>query len=288
MVRTTLAVLALLLAAGCSGSSLGPDTGGGGTGGGGTAGVTIPAVLKDDLRGATYNARQETLTVNLRSLDGAGVRTRYARNQAFDVAGYQAFTTQESSSQRVFLALFKQSGSVSAGIVGDGGQFTEFLAGGTYARADTFTIPQSGLASYAGTYAGILNIQRQVPGPGDPFDPGLPQRVRGDVLINADFADLAINGGIRNRRVVDNGTRLPDAFLKITPIAANGTFAGKVALRSPEITEVGDYGGLFGGLNARDVAGVTVFNPIDGNSDLIEHGVFVLPKCTRGAASPCP
>lgn len=291
MVRNTVAVLGLALLAGCSGSSLGPD-GGGGNGGGTTpppGAVTVPEALAQNLRAATYDARRQTLTVDLRSLDtGDRVRGAYRRDASRDVAGYTGFSAQENSSQRVFTGLFRRSpdGSLTAGVVGDGGQFRNYFSGGTYRRSGTFTMPARGLASYAGTYAGLLNGGPAVPGPGPGFDPQQALRTRGNVLINADFGNMTVNGGIRNRRIVETGAALSNQEFEATDIRANGTFGDVMGPNAQE--ESGQYAGVFGGRNAAAVAGIARFNPVQGNDDIIETGVFVLPKCAGGSPSPCP
>ncbi|MBC7153277.1 MAG: hypothetical protein H5U19_01365 [Rhodobacteraceae bacterium] len=253
-------------------------------------GVTVPAVLAQNLDAAVFDPVAQTLTISLTSLDGSPVSAAYNRDTSLDVPGFQAYSIQENTTQRKFVALFRESasGNSQAGVVADGGQFVNTFGGGTFARFNsaTATLPTTGLASYTGEYAGVLNTGDALPGPGAPFDPVQSHRVTGEVLLNADFNDMTVNGGIRNRQVVETGQVYDDVFLAVTGISADGAFAG-VAKRDPVAT-MGNYGGVFAGPNASEVAGVIVVNPVVGATDLVEHGAFVIPACVGGDPSPCP
>jgi hypothetical protein len=162
--------------------------------------------------------------------------------------------------------------------------------GSIYSANTAFTAPSGGgLASYTGNYAGILNtgdvVNPDLP-PGDPFEPSRPLRTTGDVLINADFTDNSLEGGIGNRAIVDVPTALPDVFLQITEINADGTFAGTVVFR--DLRSAGSFAGSFGGTGGTSVAGALDITPIAGNAELLERGVFVADRCTDGALTPCP
>ncbi len=258
-------------------------TGGVGGGGGGGTPSTIPDVLKQNLDSAAYAPGAGTITVDLVSLDTSG--TTYTRSPGLDVGGYEAYAVQDNALQRNFIALFKQSarGNVQAGTVADGGQFVNYFGGGTYGRVDVFSRPASGLAVYEGSYVGLLNTGAST----GPLAPSAPYRVSGDAQINADFRPGgSVNGGIVNRTNVDTGLPLANVFLAATAIDANGEFQGEVQFS--DLTVSGDYGGLFAGLGATDIAGIMVFNPVQGNTDLVEHGVFVLPCTITGSGVPCP
>jgi hypothetical protein len=250
----------------------------------------IAARLRQNVAGAAFDPATGTLRVDLRSLDGTPVSATYARTPALDTNGFLAYTAQETSSQRLFLALVRRgaAGATEALTVADGGQFANSFGGGTYQRLGAFTMPGSGLASYSGGYVGLLNTGATVPGPGPGFDPQQSFRVTGEMLLNADFnaGNAAVNGAVRNRQVVETGAALPDVFLWVAEVNPDGRFQGSVRLTPSEI--VGDYGGTFGGLGASEVAGVMVFNPIPGERDLREHGAFVLPRCAPGDPPPCP
>lgn len=284
------AVIAGALVAACSGNPLtgiAPPTDPDAPGGSGD--LTVPEELAGNLSGATYDPAAQTLTVSLQALDGGETDQAYVRDPSLDLNGFEAYTLQETGTQRKFVALFRESpsGAVQAGTISDGGQFVNVFRGGTFARVDAFTLPSSGLATYTGGYVGLTNAGVTQPGPaGPPFDPAQATRVTGDVLINADFADASVNGGIRNRTVIETGEEFDDVFLEVTGIDADGAFEGR-AMRDPQ-TQMGDYAGIFGGEEASDIAGLIFVTPVEGEPNLIESGAFTAARCAPGAGAPCP
>lgn len=254
-------------------------------------GVVVPAVVAQHLRSAEYTPGAPTMKVDLRTLDGSPLLATYNRAAALDVAGFDAYTIQESRSQRKFLALFRRSGAVEAGVVADGGQFVNYFGGGTFARLQPFSLPAGGgslLATYTGGYVGLLNFGNPVPGPGGAFDPAQSFRVQGEAMLNADFnaQNLSVNGGVRNRSIVETGALLQDIFFEFTQITAEGSFSGIVKFDPTK--SIGNYAGVFGGAGGTDVAGATILRPIDGNANAREHGAFALSKCSPGDPLPCP
>lgn len=252
---------------------------------------TPPPIVAQHVRAAAYDRDAGTLSINLASLDGSPVSADYGRDPTLDLSGYQAFTLQEANTQRKFLALVKtaDSGAATAVAVADGGQFGTYFGGAQYYRVDGFTLPTTGLASYTGSYVGLLNSGPVVPGgPGGDLDPRQSDRVTGRILLNADFneTNLEVTGGIDNRIAVRTATPLDSVSLWNAPITPDGAFAGTVRITGGQ--SVGNYGGIFAGDDASDVAGALVFRPIPGDSATIEHGVFVLPKCTGPADNRCP
>lgn len=303
---------------GCSSGGSNPVTGGStastGTTGTGTTTTTntIPSQLASNLSRISYDPAAGTLTVEMSAQDNSNVLASYNRTPALDVPGYQAFTVQDDPLDRMFVALVAQSpdGSVQAAIVTDGGQFNEYQWGGYY-ESNGGNIPDTGLVSYAGEFAGITNLNttngpQLLPAPAgtDPaLLPGQPILTTGSIFLNVDFADNSINGLVYNHNFVDNGTlpaalagQLPDANLTLTDIDADGEFLGTVEFIGDVGTSVGSYGGTFGGVDAASVAGIvaldTIFlptDPRDGQFDAMV-GVFVLPQCgTTGSTDPaCP
>lgn len=268
------AVLVALTLGACSGNPFTevPDDGSGGVDGGGTTSA-IPQALRRDLNSATYSAANDTLLVELDSLDASPINGSFSRDRSLDVPGYEAFTFQEATTQRSFIGLFAKSGGVIAGTVGDGGQFSNTVVGGIYAQDGTYSRPASGLATYRGTYAGLLNTGSG----GGALEPATPFRTAGTVLVNADFTNNVLNGGITGRRVVDTNTAMRDVFLEITGIAADSTFTGTImAVNNGVLGAVGTYGGIFGGSNANDLATILVFTPVSDSTTLIEQGAFAV------------
>ena len=110
--------------------------------------------------------------------------------------------------------------------------------------------------------------------------PDQASRVTGQIFINADFADNAVNGGVYNRVNIDRNETLTDLALIVSDIDASGRFLGTVELRGGT-TSIGSYGGTFGGLNASGVAGGIHLDGdfIDNVEREEEFGIFVLTQC---------
>jgi hypothetical protein len=290
MARRILSVLLCAgLLAGCGGNPFVDGGGGGGGGGGGSS--DIPAALKGNLESVTYNPTggaggNGALTAVIVPLDASPITATFDRDATLDTPGFKAFTYRETSSNRLFVALFATSadGNTMGGVTGSG-QFTEMVWGVNY-DSDSFTKPSSGLASYRGDYAGVLNTGAAVAGPGTPFNPIQPHRVQGDVLLNADFTNDAVEGGIRNREIVDTGEDLDNVFLQITEINADGSFGGSVVFGDKQ--QAGTYGGVFGGNGATAVAVGIEIAPDPNDADLLERGIFVAERCAPGDPLPCP
>lgn len=286
----SLVVLLGFLAA-CGGNPFtGTDSGGGGGGGGGS--TDIPAALKGNVESVSYNPTggaggNGSLTAVIVPLASSPITATFDRDTTLDTPGFKAFTFRETTSNRLFVALLASSadGSATAGVIGSG-QFTEMVWGVNYASSDFSAPSNGGLASYRGNYAGVLNTGVPAGGPGTPFDPIQVFRTQGDVLVNADFTNNAVEGGIRNREIVDTGASLDDLFLQITEINEDGSFGGTVAYQ--DVQPAGTYGGVFGGSGATAVAGGIEVAPAQGDNDLLERGVFVADLCAPGDPLPCP
>lgn len=287
MIRKLLAPLALCVVAACGGNPLGSGGGGGGGDPDPEPTTGIPAAVAKNLTAAGYDPGDPTITVRLRSQDGATLNQVYERNDDYDIPGYIAYTTQASTSNRFAIALTAESGDVKAIQVVDAGQFSSYFAGGAYARSGIYTAPGGGLASYSGTYVGMLNTGVAAPGgPGGTLNPTIADRVTGRALITADFTDMTVSGGVDQRTVVRTGESLVDIALFPTDIASDGTFAGRVERLDTEWRAAGDFAGIFGN-NGDNVATVLVFNPTDA-ATLFEHGMIVLPSCASGGGPACP
>ena len=275
--------------------------------------VTIPTILAKNLKAIDYDQGSDSFKITFKSLDTTPTVATWNRRMALDLEGYRAYAVQEDALDRMFVGLAKTStdGSVTAIAAGDGGQFNRVFQGGSYARNGTWSAPTgtgaagSGQVSYAGSYVGLTNIAAPRPGEILPVPPGTtgtivpgqPARVRGDIFINANFTDGAVNGAIYNRVLVDYTFGLQAVILVPTDIQANGTFTGKTERwlnDDPSMTETGDYGGVFGGTNAAAVGGVVALTKLyrtdtgDQIDAAIEQGVFVLQQCgTAGDAAIC-
>jgi hypothetical protein len=194
----------------------------------------------------------------------------------------------------------------------DGGQFTKFFGGVNYSQQGTYSAhtpsQPNGLVSYSGNYVGLINWTVPRPntalplpaGTNDDFAPHQASRVIGDVLINADFTDMRVNGAISNRLVLDQvagiGLTVPTVYLIPTDIAvtdaangvAGGTFTGDIQIGS--LQSVGTYAGTFGGIQA---SGLAAGIHLDGDFIVTrdgeeEYGLVVLNKCgTPGEGAFC-
>ncbi|WP_322895074.1 MULTISPECIES: hypothetical protein [unclassified Yoonia] len=251
----------------------------------------VPEAIAGDLKAASYAAATDTMVIRI-TLDANTLDAVYARDDRFLVPGYLAFTTQDDPLDRFVTAFYRSSadGSVQASLVMDGGQFTKYFGGTTFGQTGTYTAPAQGLASYAGTYVGMLNIgTRDGTLPSDQTGerlPGRAVRVTGDVFLNADFTNGAVNGIVDGRTfgdtvtgLFDAGDPMPSIFLVPAPIAANGSFAGGVENRAED--SLGTYAGTFGGSNAAGVAGGIRLTGdfLPGLDKEEEYGIFVLDQC---------
>lgn len=295
---------ALLALAACGGSPWGTTDGGGtdggGTDGGGTTALTAPAVVKRNLNSSDYTPGDATIKINISSQDAADLSATYNRAAGFDVDGYQAYSYQETGTNRFVLAFVRTAGAAKGIAVMDGGQFVNYHSGGDYARATVFTAPDSGVGkkfNYIGSYVGMMNIGTPVPGPGGDLDPTRGYRVQGRALITADFTEMSVSGGVDQRTILDpmvdeNGVvdpaldpTLDTIGLYETGITSTGTFAGKVYIGS---TTVGDYAGIFAGLQAHDVSTVLFFSPYPSSNVIKEQGLIVLSNCDATGRPDCP
>lgn len=251
--------------------------------------------IAGNLRAVAFDPVGETLQVTLTALDGDTTSTTYTRDASIVVPGYIAFVQQDDPLDRFYTGFAAESadGSSQAVLVMDGGQFNRFFGGVSYAQVGAYTAPDSGLASYAGTYVGLLNIGTRdgtLPSSEDPDL--LPERagqVTGDIFLNVDFTDAAVNGAIVNRVDVDGvGATLDTVFLVDAALAANGAFEGSSENRANE--GIGSFAGVLGGNGATSMSGgihlTGDFIPEFDNEE--EYGIFVLNQCgTAGEAAIC-
>lgn len=274
--------------------------------------VTVDPKVAVDLRAITYDpSGGGALRVDLDGLVGSTQNVEFVRDAARDIEGYQAFTYQERSTQRSYIALVADNpaatgrSTLRAAAVSDGGQFNRHFGGGTFARIDLYSAP-TGQFSYAGTYAGVFapgDASSDLP---DGLVANTPYRVQGDALINANFINSKVDGGVDNRWLLDaagdridlnadglvnDDDKLGDITFPVMDITANGQFLGDVEFSiAPQVppgsTVIGSVNGVFGGLQASDVAGALVINPIGGLGGTWEHGVFNLPQCGTAGESP--
>ena len=265
----------------------------------------IPTTLAGDLGSFTFDPVNETLTVSGLNLDELPLAATYRRRPALDQNGYLAFTAQDDPLDRHVTAFVRQSNNdeaVRAGVTVTGGPRNRFFGGGFYERDGNYTPPAvtatTGLVTYSGDYVGLTNLTGDsgdllaLPG-GIPTEliPNQVAEVTGDIVLQADFADNTVEGNIINRVLTDSGTNLPSVVLIVSSIDANGEFFGNVeyeqsAFADPVIgTDIGDYGGIFGGQDASGVAGIVKLNEFDGPNNPLgmefeeEYGVFVLDQC---------
>lgn len=278
----------------------------------------IPEILAENLNSVAFDPVAGTLSVDMAALDrnDADIPLEaYTPNPglatpAMTAQGYQVFSYQDDGLDRMFVAIVAQSpdGSVVGAVVVDGGQFNKFFPGGFYATDGNYTpgnpVNDTGLVSYAGTYAGLLNGGGDGSGligvpVGTPEEllPSQPAQIVGSIFLNADFGDNSVNGAIYNRALVNvspalvtlnGGTALESVFLQPAAITDVGTFFGSV--EDDEKNVVGSFGGTFGGNEATAVAGTTNLDGdfIENFANEQEFGVFVLTQCGQpGEAAIC-
>jgi len=281
----TLSVVTVLLA-GCE-SRATDDTAGGTDPTGGTGTPASGTILLGDLKAADLNTATDELTVQI-TLDDDDTQQSYGTGAAF--GDYRVYTLQNDlEASRYFTAFSGVSDdeSVQAVVVMDGGQFNRFFGGATASQI-SYVAPTGGISNYAGDYVGLLNIGPVAPGGGvidsDSSVPRIASTVTGEVFLQADFTDSAVNGAIYNRSV-DIGfgpDDMPELVLVVGDIGADGGFGGDIELLTQD--GVGSYSGVFGGTNAASAAGVVELTagflpgpiPADGNER--EFGIFILDQ----------
>jgi len=266
----------------------------------------IPEPIARNMVNANYDRNAGTLRVTIVGLDSTPLEAVYERNPALDLPGYVGFSVQEDPLDRFFVAYAQTSedGNTIGTLTMDGGQFTTYIAGVHYTQngytPHVSSQPDNGLVAYTGNYVGILNI-------GDPDDsllkvptttvpdellPQQPFRVTGDVVINADFVDMRVNGGVANREARGTGGAtfdLDEIGFVPAAILENGTFFGDV--QRSDTSNIGNYAGTFGGPQASGIAaGVALtgdfVETVEGEN---EFGLIVLTKCgLPGDGQFCP
>ena len=267
----------------------------------------IPTALARNLEGIAYDPVAKTLMVTIAGIDGTPEAVSYTRNMAAEVglpAGYEAYSIQEDPLDRFFTGVVRESadGSVTAAIASDGGQFNRFFSGGWYERDGSFTPPNigngpgEGQVTYAGGYVGLDNYSGPLPptppGTNPAVQPQAPGRIAGDVIINANFSDMLVNGSINNRVRLDNPgldatSPLANLVLVVTGISAEGEFLGDVELQGLIGQSIGQYGGLFGGLDASSLAAVLFIEEFDSTLEgEAETGLLVLTQCGMAGSDP--
>lgn len=276
--------------------------------------VVVPEALKGNIKAVVYTpatgSAPARLQMEITGLDTTPVLATWERNPALDVPGYDAFSVQEDALDRMFIGLAATSGNGAVtGTLAGSTHLNTFISGTTYSRTGAFTPPQAtgggpatGQVSYAGDYAGMLNVgldgtELITPPEGTPpvLRPGQPARVVGNAFLNANFADSTVEGTVYNRVVVDTGFGLESVILIQDGITANGTFEGETQRPNAEgvFNEVtGIYGGVFGGADAGGVAGAISLDRVYDRAgeqleDVTERGIFVLNQCDQ-AGQPAP
>lgn len=264
----------------------------------------VPTAIAGTLVSVDYQPDADTARISFLVLDGSDVLQQLQRQPDFDVTGggtvfgnravlgtvdYRAFTQQEGPNGRFVTMLVGRSpdNSLQATLASDGGRLGYFFAGADYRQLGDYTKPATGLATYRGTYAGLLNIKIQ-----DSYvnvDTNLPQiaqaarptRTVGDAVLYADFADNAVEGLIFNRVEEQGLYPLKDVILRNTRVDETGSFTGDAQQRdaadNPELQTIGAYGGVFGGTQAGSVAGGMNISDFEPDDPLLEeNGIFIL------------
>ena len=270
--------------------------------------ASTPSSVAGNVSSVEYQTGADTLTFVLSGLDVPSTTTVYQRNTALDVGDYAAYTTQDDPLDRHFTALRRSSadGDLMAIAVADGGQFNRYFGGTQYIRSGNYT-PDTGLASYAGTYAGVTNVGdasgddllTTPPGTDASTAPSQSARVSGNVFLNVDFGENAVNGSVYDRVLIRDASDatqnldLPSVVMVLGSIDSLGEFTGTVEYDADNAT-AGTYAGVFGGTNASSVAGLLYLSQFDGTGNPLgfeneeEYGVFVISQCgSTNASSLC-
>lgn len=271
----------------------------------------IPEELADRVESFTYDPDNQTLSVEGVPGDDGPYTGVYRRRAALDQAGYEAYTAQDGSLDRHSTAFVRDINGTRAAVIVTGVQFEQVYGGLAYGNAGDFVAPEppasegeSGLVTYAGSYVGLLNGagSNEDLHPTNGGDQGQEvsaqaAETRGSVLLTADFSDAEVAGIIYDREAVDysesqpgvtpnavDPLQLEDIALESSVIESDGTFFGSATVNDGN---VGNFGGIFGGDGATEVAGgINVSNHINAFQNEIEWGVFVLSQCGTPGEDP--
>ena len=265
--------------------------------------------------GYSYNAADDTFTVDNLAFDGGNVYTRSGAVPNLGPAQvYRASATFEDAQTGVqidqfsYRALYGVSttGRTSFAIVRTGAYVPYGFGGFIYSRDGGVVLPTGGQANYTGDYAGLRDYNGR----------GGMDMVTGDMEMSIDFNDFnpdesdtgngaGIQGQVTNRRVFDlNGnditaavltelnddknpdvdlTELPTLVFKVGPgvLDNNGEAEGELnstinSNGSPELLEDGKYYAVISGDNADEVAGVIVVTSSVNGVTVRETGGFIL------------
>lgn len=277
-----------------------------------TAAEQAVTTVRGDVDSATYTpatgSSEAQLTLTGLSLDETPITAVYTRRPDLDRPGYTAFLRQDDALDRhaTVYADTAGEGAVTAVLAVTGGQFNRYFGGVHYERSGAYTPPStlnadSGLVTYAGQYIGLLNIAGDgttLITPAAGTDPSLipvdAAEVTGRILINVDFADNTLNGGIYDRIFVDStvvpGGRPLDNIALVEGVLnpEDGTFTGNVEREGAIGTDIGDFAGVIGGADGAGMAGGIFMSDFDeGLNNEEEYGIFVLDQCgTPDATDP--
>ncbi|MBQ0717586.1 MAG: thymidylate synthase [Sulfitobacter litoralis] len=278
---------------------------------GSTGASAIPEALTNDLKSFSYDPASETLSITGITADDSAFTAAYRRRPGLDRNGYEAYTAQDGSLDRHVTAYVKDIDGTRAAVVMTGGQFEQVFSGAAYSST-SYSAPvaagaqsEGGLVTYAGNYVGLLNgsgsgedLEEVTPGTDTAPLSRQAAEVTGKVVLTGDFTDAAVAGIIYDRKVTDYNAaggldpnsadpfKAANIALDNTGIADDGSFFG---VASQSDTPVGEYGGIFGGLGATEVAGVIHAENhigIGGSGTPIEYGAFVLTQCGQPGEDP--
>lgn len=312
MMRYRVAFAALLVVAGCGGNPfldedaapvvpVDPETG---------EEIATPlangVLAYDDVRGKVNGVTFAStpngpISLNIDAQDAVTLEGTYTRDASLDVGKYKAYSYQDTGSNRKVVALVSDElDSARAVLAVDGGQFANYHGGGVYTRAEAFTQPVATndrlrAFNYSGTYVGMVNFGTPTPGgPGGSLNPTQAFRTEGRILVTANFAEMSVSGGIDGRRIIDIDFALADQMMDLGRIDAAGNFTGTMKRRDVDettgagrLTDSGSYAGIFAGPNASEIAALYVFQPIQGNPDAEERGMFTSDNCVIENGPAC-
>lgn len=209
----------------------------------------------------TYDSETELVTIS------DGENSLEMSDVGFSPA--PGFTVYNTGNTFAVFGLTSSGAGFASATASNAGDVFGGAVGGAYGRLSDTEMPNSGSATYSGSYQAVLAYETN----SDAFD-----LVRGSIDMTADFDANSISGKITER--VGLNEEFADVTLNSADIQAgafSGTTTGGELLGNQVYSaENGSYSGLFVGANGQEIVGGVMIEQGFFGDDFVEVGAFIL------------